>query len=59
MSSRNESLSSKFVFQGSDLPRRRDLAAHPGEVRATRQRDPLDDGMNERTNSQIKHNVRI
>ena len=26
--------------QGADLPRRRDLTAHPGEVRATRQRDP-------------------
>jgi len=25
---------------GADLPRRRDLAANPGEVRATRQRDP-------------------
>ena len=40
-----EEVFNKLVFTGADLPRRRDLAAHPREVRATRQRNPLD-GMN-------------
>jgi len=42
---REEGQEVQISVPGADLPRRRDLAAHPREVRATRQRNPLD-GMN-------------